>query len=381
MNIKIKTGICLLSCLALTSCGTLWEKDNTPAPANLAQFTPVIKPHQLWNNRIAFEPSHERLKLNPVITAHYLLVTDSRGTITIVNKDTGRTYWKPALNKMVTAGIAANDNLAVIGTKGGHVIALNLSTKEEIWQADVGNEILAAPIIHNDIVFIKTIDGRLIALSSEDGHQRWSYFELEPNLILRGSSVPQVAQGAVVIGYASGKLVKLSLNTGQVLWSQNIAVPQGSFAIQRMIDIDANPIIVGNHVFAATYQGKIAALNFGDGSIIWDHDISTFTGMAVDSTRVYVSDADSTIWAFEKATGKVIWKQAALAYRNITSPAIQGSFIIVADAGGALHWLNKQNGDFAGRVQLGGSIVADPITQGEIVYVLTQNGYLVAYTV
>lgn len=381
MNIKIKIAISLLFCLCLTSCSTFWEKDNTPPPANLVQFKPVITPHQLWGNRIGFESSRERLKLNPIITSHYVVATDTHGTITIVNKTTGKTYWKTTLNDMITAGVGADDTLVTVGTKNGLIIALNLLTKQRAWQVSIDNEILAAPVVYHDLVFVKTIDGRLIALASKDGHPIWSHHELEPNLILRRASVPQVAQGAVIIGYASGKLVKLSLNNGNVLWTQNIATPQGSFAIQRMIDIDANPVISGNLVFAATYQGKITALRVSDGSIIWDHDISTFTGMAIDATHVYITDTESKVWAFEKTTGKVIWKQTLLAYRNITSPAIQGNYLLVGDAQGGLHWLNKQNGSFVGRVQLGGSIVADPITKDKIVYILTQDGYLVAYTV
>ncbi len=110
----------------------------------------------------------------------------------------------------------------------------------------------------------------MTALSTADGHFLWSP-QPKPNPIsfLRGASSPQVSQDAVIVGYASGKVIKLSLRSGRELWSQTITVPEGAFAIQRMTDIDADPVISGNKVFVATYQGKVAALDFGSGKILW----------------------------------------------------------------------------------------------------------------
>ncbi|HVY52915.1 MAG TPA: outer membrane protein assembly factor BamB, partial [Gammaproteobacteria bacterium] len=283
-------------------------------------------------------------------------------------------------NQEITAGAAAHNDLVVVGTRGGRVYGLNIATKQIQWNTAVGNEVLAAPAIGSNVVVVKTIDGKVTGLSAEDGHHLWSHQEVEPNLILRTASTPQITQDSVVIGYASGKVIKLSLLTGDVQWTQTIATPEGAFAIQRMIDIDANPVVMGNRVYVATYQGKIAALNLADGNIQWDHDISAYSGIAVDEHHVYVSDAKSDIWAFNRETGQVAWKQTKLEYRNTTGPATIGNNIVVGDAQGALHWLNKQDGSFAGRAQLGGKgIYANPIAQNGIVYVLTQDGYLVAY--
>jgi outer membrane protein assembly factor BamB len=86
-----------------------------------------------------------------------------------------------------------------------------------------------------------------------------------------------------VVGFANGNLAKLTLQDGSMLWQQIITIPEGSFAIQRMVDIDADPVVFNNRVYVATYQGKIAALDLTTGKIYWTHDISSFTGLTVDS--------------------------------------------------------------------------------------------------
>lgn len=377
---RILTG--LLACLLLSSCSTFWEKDNTPTPAPLVQFTPKIKPMRLWDNRVSFDLNHENVKLTPVLTASSIVVADPNGVITAVNKSNGKTNWKAYTNSSVSGGPAVNDNLVVVGNRNGDVIALRPLEKKIFWKVNVGSEVLAAPAIQNNIVLVKSIDGLLSALAVTDGHLLWKHHEVEPSLILRGASAPQTTSGAVVVGYASGKIAKFSLKDGHELWSHTVTLPEGAFAIQRMIDIDADPIIFNNHVFAATYQGKIAAFNSTSGDTLWDQDISSYSGIAADESQVYVSDASSHVFAFDSANGRLIWKQTQLTARNLTGPVVVGNYIVVGDMEGVLHWLDKRDGSFAGRVQVSGSgIFANPVAEDKIVYAITKDGYLAAYTV
>ena len=371
----------IAACLFLCACSTLWEKDNTPAPSPLVQFTPTIKPRQLWDAHLSFGFNQEDLKFSPIIVGNDLLIVDESGTITALNRQNGKVTWKTAVNGSISSGLAANDKLIVVGSKNGEVFALSTFEHRLLWKATVHNEILAAPALSSTRVIIKSIDGKVTAFAAQDGHLLWRHQELEPNLILRGASKPQLSADAVVIGYASGKVQKLALRDGHELWSQNIASPDGAFAIQRMIDIDADPLISGNQVFAATYQGKIAGLNFSSGRTAWDHDISSYAGIAEDARRIYVSDAKSTIWAFDRENGRVVWKQTQLEARKITGPVVVGAYVVVGDAQGVLHWLNTEDGNFAGRVEISGrAIFTKPAAADKTIYTITKDGYLTAYT-
>lgn len=374
--------IFILMALILSACTSLWEKDNTPSPSPLVQFTPKIRPHQVWDTRVNFDVNYEDLKFSPVIHGNHIIIVSQTGIITGLNKNTGRTEWKTAVKATVSSGIAVNDQLLVVGTKAGAVIALRADDRSLLWTAEAGNEILATPVLSANAVIVKSIDGKVSAFSSANGHLIWRHQEVEPNLILRGSSVPQVVPGAVVVGYASGRVQKLALKDGHEIWGQAVAVPEGAFAIQRMIDVDADPIVSGNQVFAATYQGKIAGLSLANGHVFWDHDISAYAGITVDEHFVYVSDAKSHVWAFDRNTGRVIWQQTKLEARKITGPVIVGAYIVVGDAEGVLHWLSRQDGSFVGRNQVSGTaILTKPVADNNTLYAVTKDGYLTAYSV
>ncbi len=370
----------VLICLLLSSCSSIWEKDNTPPPASLVQFKPKIRPRQVWDARLDFGSNHEDLKFNPIVRNNDIIIVSQTGTITSLNKNNGRIQWKAEVNATVSSGVAVNDQLLVVGTKNGEVIALSALDHRPLWRTSTDSEILATPTLSSNLVIVKSIDGKISAFSSADGHLVWRHQEVEPNLILRGASIPQLAPGAVVVGYASGKVEKLALKDGHVLWAQAISMPDGAFAIQRMIDIDADPIISDDRVFAATYQGKIAGLNLGSGRVYWDHDLSSYAGIAADNSRIYVSDAKSHLWAFDQRNGRVVWKQTQLEARNITGPVLVGPYVVVGDGEGVLHWLNTEDGSFAGRAQVSGTaILTKPTADDRTVYAITRDGYLTAY--
>jgi outer membrane protein assembly factor BamB len=208
----------------------------------------------------------------------------------------------------------------------------------------------------------------------------WHYHQTEPALILRGGSAPLIYGQDVIAGFENGNLAKLTLNEGSMIWQTTVAIPQGSFAIQRMVDIDADPVIYNHHIYVATYQGKIASIDMGAGKALWEHEMSSFTGLTVDDNRAYVSDAKSYLWAFDRETGRVDWRQSELEARNISGPTSMDNYIVVGDGEGYVHWLSKIDGHFVARARASNSAIrVSPIVDNGIVYVLTKEGYISAY--
>lgn len=371
--------------LGLTGCGSsfgFFDKDNTPPPSPLVNFKPEAKVNPVWHSTIGAGSGKDYLKLVPVTTETAIFTANNNGKVTATDRVNGRTLWQTQTNITITAGAGAGDNIVVVGSREGDVIALSQANGKTLWTARTSSEILAYPVVANNIAIVKTIDGKVTAYQAQNGHQLWTYQQTEPTLILRGASAPQLTHEDAIIGFANGNLTKLSLRGGNLIWQKTIAIPEGSFAIQRMVDIDADPLIKGQRIYAATYQGRISALDLSTAQDIWTHDISSYTGLTADNSRVYVSDAKSHVWAFDNNNGTVDWRQPQLESRNITGPADMGNYIVVGDGEGYLHWLSKQDGHIVARIRVNSSaIMATPIVYNNILYVLTKNGHLAAYSI
>lgn len=381
--LKIKTTLrtiiaCTLS-MGIISCAGLFDKDNTPAPTPLTSFKPEITPRQLWGVKTGGSSTRDYVKLAIATSPTAVFVSSKDGSVTAVDKVSGHIKWRITTGTNLTSGPGYGEGIVVVGSVKGVVTALSPNTGGVIWRTVVNGTILAQPAINDGIVIIKTADGYVHGLATVNGTEAWSYKEIEPNLILHSASKAAFTDGSAIVGFANGNLAKIDTASGKLDWERQLAAPDGAFAIQRMIDIDADPLVYDGSIYAATYQGKIAALDFS-GRTLWNHDISSYTGMSVDYSSVYISDANSYLWSFNANNGLVNWRQTQLTWRNISGPAIMGNYIVVGDAQGYMHWLSKRDGHFVAREYLGSSIFSPPIVENNVLYAYTKNGYLVAYT-
>ena len=381
MNRFLIAGLTLL----LASCNGFFEKDNTPLPTALYPITAEVSPRFLWSTSAGGGVGDEYLKMSPAMSSIGIFTSSINGTVTAISKIDGRLLWQKNLhNAQLTTGIAASDGFAsqpfvVVASRKGEVFALRQMDGALLWKINLPDELLAKPAISQGHVIIKAIDGHLYALSALNGRIIWSYQQVEPTLILQAASTPLVQDNALIVGFASGDLSKFSLRDGELLWQQRIAVAEGAFAIQRMIDIDADPLIIGGHLYAATYQGKIALMDWRTGKLRWSQPISSYTGMTGDQQAVYISDAEGNVSAFNASSGGLLWKQTGLKNRIISPPALMQNYVVVGDAEGYVHWLNKHNGQLAGRVLLSPALYAAPLVEDNRIYLFTNQGRLAAY--
>lgn len=367
--------------LFLTACSGFFDKDNTPPPAALTQYQPEIKPRLLWTAKAGSGSRSEHIKLAPAINREAIYTSSTNGVVTSINRLNGQIKWQINTRLPITTGPGVGNDMVVVGTQKGQIAAFNQANGQLRWEKNIAGELLASPAIAQNVVVVKTMDGMVRGLSTDDGEQLWSYQLSEPTLVLRGASSPLVERDRVMVGFANGKLAKLSLKNGNPDWLQTITIPEGAFSIQRMTDIDADPIAYNQHIYTATFQGKIAALDWYSGRARWTHKISSYTGMSADENSVYISDANSHVWSFGADDGNINWHQNQLDARGITGPAVIGKYVVVGDSEGYLHWMNAETGRLVAREHIGSAVSASPIAKNGVLYALTNSGNLVAYSI
>lgn len=105
-------------------------------------------------------------------------------------------------------------------------------------------------------------------------------------------------------------------------------------------------------IYAASYQGALAALDISNGHVNWNRDLSSYAGLAADNKLIYVSATNGDVVAVDIKTGATFWLQSALQGRILSKPAIMDKYIVLGDDDGYIHWLDKNSGNLLGRYQL-----------------------------
>lgn len=385
MSLSPKHGVlwAVLVPLALAGCSAFGSKDEPiEPPAELTDIEPVLTVRKAWNTRVGSGSELLNLALRPAIEGGRVFAAGRDGRVHALDLETGRSQWTVRTDLAIAAGPAVGHGLVLVGSTGGMLVALAMDDGTERWRTQVAGEVLAPPAVAPSVVVVRTVDGRLRGLSVENGRELWMVEQQPPRLTLRGTAAPTIAGNVVVTGFDTGRIGAYSLQDGEALWENVIAVGRGRTEIERLADVDATPQVIGQDLYAVSYGGRLANLALESGQIMWTAEMSSYNGLSLDWTSVYVAEADGVVVALNRSSGAELWRQDALRMRRLTAPTPMGQSVVVGDFEGWLHWLDAFTGTLQARFRAGkAAIVTAPVSGGELLVVQDEDDRVYALRV
>jgi outer membrane protein assembly factor BamB len=367
----------------LIAAGCSKDKDVEPPATLVKNFRDTLPVKRLWDQGVGGGKKQTKLRLGlgPAIDNGLVFAASHKGEMLAVSLETGRDVWEKKLKMPISAGPAAGFGMVVAGTSKGAVIALDGATGRQLWRSQVNSELLSAPAISEKVVVMRSVDGRLNGFDAHTGKVLWSVEQQVPRLSLRGTATPTVAKEIAISGFDNGKVMAVSLTTGDTIWDTALASPHGRTELDRLVDIDSAVRVVGDNVFAAGFQGRTAMLALDSGQLWWSHDMSSYRGLSVDADNLYVTESDGTVVALRQRDGAEVWRNEKLKRRGLSTPVVTSSAIALADYQGYLHWLDKTTGELVARERVAKKqrVSNPPAGSGDTVVVLTDAGTLAAY--
>lgn len=378
MKYAVRT-VLLVTVLSFLSACSIFSRNKVEQPRELERFEEQFSLQREWSVNIGNGQGRHYNRLRPVIAGDTIYVAANNGTVMAVNKTDGRVLWRERLAETITGATGAGGGMVLVGTRDAQVIALDQSTGERLWTAPVSSEVLAAPQSDGRVVVAQTVDGRLYGLEPTTGEQRWVYESTVPALSLRGSSTPVLTGNTVLAGFANGMIAAVDTANGFLLWEERIAIPQGRYDIERIIDVDGNLLLAGGVVYASSYQGNLMALDVQTGRIVWGIPGSSYNALALGLGNIYWADSSGHIYAVQNNTERTVWENDSLRLRRVTSPVTINNYLAVADYEGYLHLISQLDGRFVSRTRIDrDGVRADVLADGSTLYVYGNSGRLVA---
>jgi outer membrane protein assembly factor BamB len=369
--------LCLSAMALAAACSK--EKDVEP-PAELVDFKARVAIERVWSVGTGGGEEHMRLALAPAVEGEIAYLAGHDGDVFAVNAKTGRNVWKTDLKLHLSAGPGVGGGLVVVGSADGDLVALDAASGAELWRTTLGGELLARPVVGGSMVVAHTVDGTVRGLNARDGVQAWLYEQPVPRLSLRGTAPPVIDGDAAICAVDNGKVASLGLSDGDLLWSATVGTPRGRTELQRLVDIDSAVQVSGDDIFVVGYQGRAAMLARSSGQIWWARDMSSYRGLALDPSALYVSSAEGAVVAMSRRDGTEVWRQNALRLRGLTAPVVDGEAIVVGDFDGYMHWLDRETGEMIGRVKAGGDRISNaPVAANGMVFLQSDGGTVYAF--
>ena len=354
-------------------------QDPIDPPAYLKEFKPKLNPKILWSAKLDGDASFE---FSPGIIGEDVFAASSDGSLAKFNLKTGKAIWQINTGEKLSGGVGVGINEITVGTSTGLLVAYDLNAKL-LWKTRLSSQILSAPTIHEGQVIVRTGDHLIHGVNVKDGLKKWTFSRVGPPLSLRSSVGVIASDGVIYAGFPGGKLAAIREDNGSLLWEVTVAQPKGVTEIERASDVTSTPVIDGRTIYTVAYQGKISAIDRVDAKILWNRDISSYSGIHIDGARIYVSHTGGAVYSLAIESGKTYWRQGELLNRKLTTPLGMGDYVAVGDLEGYIHVLDKETGAFLGRIQLDEEPVMRRMVEFETGKFLaqTRNGGLYAISI
>lgn len=268
-----------------------------------------------------------------------VLVQSSRGMLTAIDAETGRTLWATQVGPRdrATTEPAANDKYIVV-LNGSTLYVVNRAAGDIAWQRQVRGAPGAGAGVTRTHAFVPIITGLIEGYELEKGASQtpWNY-------------------------QSSGRVLTPPTTTDlTVSWTTDlgyfyVADPAGGgvrYRLETRAEIHARPGSWSPRLFAGSTDGYVYAINENEGSVAWEFPAgeAIYEPPVAIQDRVFVVTQFGGMYCLDADDGHPLWHAANVSQFVAVSP----SRVYVCNRVGGLSILDVQGGALLGTMPLDG---------------------------
>ena len=336
----------------------------------------------------------ERLLCTPVVANDVVYAIDAAGRCGAFDAGTGHQIWSvlPETSKqsdrLTGGGVGFDGGRLYVTRNHGDVFALDPAKGATIWRQKIRAPIKSAPTIAGGRVLVRTADNQLFGLNAADGAVVWTHAGLFQQAGILGGAPPAAQGEVVIVAYSSGEVFALLLDAGRPVWAETVLKPRRTLAIGTITDITGEPVIDHDRVIVAGTGGETVAFDLQRGERDWDLDITSRQTPWVAGEFIYEITERNEIACLLRQGGRIRWvSPLARATGNednasLTAwagPLLAGDRLLFASSKGEIVSVSPYTGEILGHVKPGDPTSLPPIVADGTVYLLTDDGLLLAY--
>ncbi len=336
----------------------LWLQASGSCSGNAAWGYAVVAPFDtLWSlstGRELFSP--------PAIVGQMIFIAGNDKVLRAINMNTGQQVWSKTVTCGLSGGVAADSTNVYFSGQDGYMYALNMETGSEEWKTGLGFHIFTdACVVADSLVLAGNSKGSIAALDRLTGSLVWSYtveglllgpaisnevsvFSTESGTVgawdIQGNSIwlrnfttqpsaPSIKSDVVYLGFSSGKILALSLLTGETIWESSLSDVQGRTVVSRPALTNDSLLVSG------TCDNRVFCMETTSGEILWETELENWVAVtpAVCDTIVYASCDDNRMYLLSLNTGLVIDTIETGSYSG-TPPILMNGTLFIGNSAG-----------------------------------------------
>ena len=335
----------------------------------------------------------QKIMAQPVAANGIVYVMDSDAVVSAFDITNGGRIWRFDTKNdeddstNVGGGLALDQGTLYAVNGLGELVALDAAKGVQKWRSNFHVPARSAPTVVEGRLFLTTIEDRLLALAGDDGRQLWDHQAANPITSVLGCPAPAYANGLVVAGFGSGELAAVHAESGTVVWTDNLAANIAGGAVADFSAVRGLPVIAGGRVYAIGMGGLMIANDLPTGRRLWEREVGGEDHPWAAGSWLFIVSLQQRMAAINREDGRVAWVTDLPRWDNpekqkgiITwyGPLLVGDRLVVAGTSKSALAVSPFTGEVLGQQDLSGKASLGPIAVAGTVYVVTDDGRLLA---
>ncbi|MGB0507075.1 MAG: PQQ-binding-like beta-propeller repeat protein [Pikeienuella sp.] len=336
------------------------------------------------------------LTSSPVVAGDAVYGIDAAATVSSFQVSNGAVNWRADLSPESEdgadgfgGGVAIAGSRLFATTGFGDVIALDAATGDELWRVRMSAPSRAAPAATENIVIAIARDNTAYGLAPDTGEIVWRLPGAAAGAGILGGASAAISRagGFAVVPFGSGEVVAVAAVNGRRAWSDVLSGGRRGFASSTISDISSDPVIVGFAVVVGNHSGRMAAFDARSGRRVWSREFGAMSPVWADGQTLFLVTDDAQLVRLHLLDGTTMWAQPLKSYKYpeeregaiaYGGPVLAGGRLLATSSDEKLLSFDPLTGEALGEISISGLRPVTPVVSGGMVFVVTENGSLVA---
>ena len=306
-----------------------------------------------------------------------LAVVGYQGRLQIRHKESGELLWEEQCSSPGTGSPVFDGDSLLIPTGDGRLSAYHVTRREFEWRRQLSGLTRAPLTLDQDRLYVTDGTNTLYALSRRGGDVLWQRRREAPkDFSLHGEARPLAWGRSVFMGFSDGVLMAYEGSTGQPLWERDLAPQRDQFQ-----DVDADPVMVGDTLVAASAASGLYGLDPATGAVRWFHPIAGVITLSEHEGDLIVGLQHGELGRFQVQDKAFVWR---VRFGTDGAPSRVQAFprgLAVSLSRGGLYVLDARSGELRDQFSPGSGVLAPMAMSPEgWLYASSLSGFLYAFS-
>ena len=332
----------------------------------------------------------------PVIADGRVFVRDGEAGVTAFDAASGAERWSIDLTPEIEdsdegygGGLAYADGTLFVTTGFGQLVALDPASGQVKWEHVADAPYRAGPAARAGVVIAIDRSDKAQAYDAATGEIRWTIQSGIAGRSALGGGSPAIFTDVSALPFGSGELMLVRTGPGFMMWTGTLVSRGTVDGLKAFTDVTSDPALAsGPSIIAGNAGGALAMFDGRSGQRVWQRDFGSLTPVWVAGDTLYAVTTQPAVTRLDVATGETLWRTPLQAWEDpedeedpiaYAGPVLAGDQVLVTSSDGRLLTFDAQTGAAGAVAEMSGGSRSGPAVAGGTVYVLTDEGDLLAY--